>query len=261
VPRLRIDLDAARAAMAAQHAALDEAVALLPAEAFSAPTRLGSWSVAELVAHIGLDMAAVGRYLDGEPGGKAGIDAAGYALRCAAESAGVDERVRLASAEARPAELRGFVRDARLRADAAAAAAPEGFVVPARLGSIALADYLATRVVEAVVHALDLAAATDRDVPLDADATGVAVRVLAAALVAKAPGRSVEVRVPPYAAVQAVEGPRHTRGTPPNVVETDAVTWLELATGRLSWAQAVAARRVAASGARADLSAHLPVLA
>ncbi|WP_308258185.1 sterol carrier family protein [Saccharothrix obliqua] len=76
----------------------------------------------------------------------------------------------------------------------------------------------------------------------------------------QAPGRSVEVRVPPFAAIQCVAGLRHTRGTPPNVVETDPRTWLELATGRLSWADAVESGRVTASGSRADLSAHLPLL-
>lgn len=75
-----------------------------------------------------------------------------------------------------------------------------------------------------------------------------------------APGHSVEVRVPPFAAVQCVEGPRHTRGTPPNVVETDPRTWLELATGALTWLDAVAAGKIAASGNRADLSDHLPLL-
>ncbi len=87
-----------------------------------------------------------------------------------------------------------------------------------------------------------------------------AVRYLLDLLAARAPGRAVEVRVPPYAAVQAVEGPRHTRGTPPNVVETDAVTWIRLATGRLTWAEASADGRVTASGVRADLSGVLPVM-
>jgi hypothetical protein len=75
-----------------------------------------------------------------------------------------------------------------------------------------------------------------------------------------APGHSVEVRVPPFAAVQCVAGPRHTRGTPPNVIETDSRTWLELATGRLSWADAMDQGRIAASGSRADISALLPVV-
>ncbi|GAA3143898.1 sterol carrier family protein [Planomonospora alba] len=92
------------------------------------------------------------------------------------------------------------------------------------------------------------------------DAARLAVRHLLDRLAAAAPGRTVEVRVPPYAAVQCVAGPRHTRGTPPNVVETDARTWLELATGRLAWTEAVADGRVAASGARADLAEHLPVV-
>jgi hypothetical protein len=74
-----------------------------------------------------------------------------------------------------------------------------------------------------------------------------------------APGRAVEVRVPPFAAVQCVEGPRHTRGTPPNVVETDPASWVRLATGRLRWADAVAAGKIAASGPRADLSGYLPL--
>lgn len=74
-----------------------------------------------------------------------------------------------------------------------------------------------------------------------------------------APGASVEVRVPPYAAVQVVPGVRHTRGTPPAVVETDAETWLAVATGALPWAEAVASGRARASGERTDLSAYLPL--
>lgn len=73
------------------------------------------------------------------------------------------------------------------------------------------------------------------------------------------PGRSVEIRVVPVAAVQAVAGPRHTRGTPPNVVETDPLTWFKLATGRLGWDEGLRAGAVLASGARSDLSAYLPL--
>ena len=87
-----------------------------------------------------------------------------------------------------------------------------------------------------------------------------AVRLSLRTLEQIAPGRSVEVRVPPFAAVQCVEGPRHTRGTPPNVVETDARTWLELATGALGWDAALDGARVTASGTRADLSPLLPVV-
>jgi hypothetical protein len=87
------------------------------------------------------------------------------------------------------------------------------------------------------------------------------VRSLLAELRERAPGRSVEVRVPPYGAVQCVPGPRHTRGTPPNVVEMDPLTFLLLAAGRLRFADAVAAGRVSASGIRADLAPYLPLVA
>jgi hypothetical protein len=87
-----------------------------------------------------------------------------------------------------------------------------------------------------------------------------AVRLSLRTLAQAAPGATVEVRVPPFAAVQCVAGPRHTRGTPPNVVETDPRTWLELATARLTWRSALADGRVAPSGSRADLSPWLPLL-
>jgi hypothetical protein len=74
-----------------------------------------------------------------------------------------------------------------------------------------------------------------------------------------APGRSVEVRVPPFGAIQCIAGPRHTRGTPPNVVETDPITFVRLATGGLAWGEAVRGGLVAASGNRADLSEFLPI--
>ena len=88
---------------------------------------------------------------------------------------------------------------------------------------------------------------------------GAAVKTSARWLAQQVPGRSVEVRIPPHVAVQCIEGPRHTRGTPPNVVETDAATWLRLVSGRLSWPDAVAAGRVTASGNRADLAEYLPL--
>lgn len=80
-----------------------------------------------------------------------------------------------------------------------------------------------------------------------------------ALLESRAPGHSVEVRVPPYAAIQCIEGVRHTRGTPPAVIETDAATWVALATGELAWSDAVEGGRVRASGERTDLSSYLPL--
>jgi uncharacterized protein (TIGR03083 family) len=247
--------------MSRQHALIDATVMQLSPQELELPTRLDGWRVAELVAHVGLDMAAVPRYLSGAPAAMAELDAADYALACAAGASGVDERARLMTEEARPAELRSLVHERRIEADQSAARAMASFVVPARIGSIGLSDYLATRCVESTVHALDLAAALGREPALDGAAVGISVKVLAAALVRRAPGRAVELRVPPHLAVQCVEGPRHTRGTPPNVVETDPVTWLELATGRLDWSAAVADGKVRASGERADLTAYLPVLA
>jgi hypothetical protein len=121
---------------------------------------------------------------------------------------------------------------------------------------------LTTRLIEIVVHCDDLSRSLpEREpVPLVRPALAAAVRTLADILVARAPGRSVELRVPPFVAVQVIAGPPHKRGTPPNVVETDPVTWLRLATGRIAWPAAVADGIVRASGTRADLSEYLPLL-
>ena len=113
--------------------------------------------------------------------------------------------------------------------------------------------HIKSAAVAAALSALDEGRTPERPVFREA------VRTLLAVLVERAPGRSVEVRVPPYGAVQCVAGPRHTRGTPPNVVEMDPETWLALATGRLEWAAAVTEGRVRVSGIRADLSDHLPL--
>jgi hypothetical protein len=104
-----------------------------------------------------------------------------------------------------------------------------------------------------------VAAALDRGEEPERAALRSAARFLLHELERISPGRSVEIRVVPVAAVQAVEGPRHTRGTPPSVVETDPATWFKLATGRLDWDEAVRSGAVRASGARSDLSAFLPL--
>ena len=115
-------------------------------------------------------------------------------------------------------------------------------------------ETLGRECVRAVLAAMDAGLAPGRE------ALRGAVTFLLGLLAGRAPGRAVEVRVPPYAAVQCIEGPRHTRGTPPNVVETYPVTWIALAAGRAGWAEAVATGKVRASGPRADLSAWLPLL-
>lgn len=91
------------------------------------------------------------------------------------------------------------------------------------------------------------------------ESLATAVRYTLEELASRAPGRSVEVRVPPFAAVQCIPGPIHRRGTPPSVVETDAATWLALALGDLTWAQASESGAVRASGERADLAPWLPL--
>jgi hypothetical protein len=113
--------------------------------------------------------------------------------------------------------------------------------------------------VAAAVSAV-LAAADHRRPPPPAD-LALAVRGLAEQLAARAPGRHVELRVPPYSAVQCVAGPRHTRGTPPNVVEAEPVAFVQVCAGRLGWGEAVADGRVRTWGERADLSPWLPLLA
>jgi hypothetical protein len=86
-----------------------------------------------------------------------------------------------------------------------------------------------------------------------------AVKQTLAALVECSPGRAIEVRIPPYAAVQCGAGPTHTRGTPANVIEMDADTWLALANGERTWADAMSQGLISASGARADLTDLLPI--
>jgi len=107
--------------------------------------------------------------------------------------------------------------------------------------------------VDAVGAAID--AGLDPDAGALRGATIHALNLLAA----QAPGRAVEVRIPPFGATQCVPGPRHTRGTPPNVVEADPVTWIRLVTGRVGWSSAVSNGSVRASGPRSDLSAYLPL--
>lgn len=137
-----------------------------------------------------------------------------------------------------------------------------GTVIDGPRGPFTARDFVRTRVLDLVVHCDDISRSLpERDpVPLSRPALATTTRILAEMLASVAPGRSVEVRIAPFIAVQAVAGPPHKRGTPPNVVETDPVTWLRVATGRASFAGAVADGRVRASGTRADLTPYLPLL-
>jgi uncharacterized protein (TIGR03083 family) len=254
------DPDTVRAAVLDQYAALARQVAHLPDAAFARPTRLAGWTVAELVTHLAGTIEAVPRLLAAEPPGAASVTLLGYYERAATVASAVDERSRREAAGRPAQELSRRLAAEVERARAALVGASPQRLVGARVGALTLADFLVTRCVEGTVHALDLAVAAGAEPVLDASAVRVAVRLTTAMLAAQAPGRSVEVRVPPYAAVQCVAGPRHTRGTPPNVVEAPPDTWLELAAGRLLWPDAVASGATTATGARADLSALLPLL-
>ena len=118
-------------------------------------------------------------------------------------------------------------------------------------GRAAVAAWLAARA----------APAGGQDAPGGARPTlATAVRYTLEELAERVPGNSVEVRVPPFGVAQCIEGPRHTRGTPPNVVETDPQTWLALATGSLAWAEALSSGKLSASGTRTDLGEVLPLV-
>jgi hypothetical protein len=162
------------------------------------------------------------------------------------------------------ADLVDALRDAVGELEAALTG-PYPPVVQAPRGPFRAEDWIETRIIELVAHADDLNQTfPEREpMPLVRSALGRSMRSLAQMLADSHPGRSVEVRIPPYAAVQCGlgdPGPTHTRGTPPNVVETDALTFLRLTTGRLSWPDALATGKVYASGLRADLSSALPLL-
>ena len=254
--RLAFDAESVRAAVVEQYAALAGEVARLPDAAFARPTRLAGWTVADLVAHLTAMIEAVPRLLAADSPAATTVTLLGYY----GGAGTADERPSGDAAGGSAAERGERLAEQVERARAALQVASAQRVVAVATGGLALIDFLATRFVEATVHALDFAAAAGAPPVLDRGALRVAVRATTALLAAQVPGRSVEVRVPPYAAVQCLAGPGHTRGTPPNVVEARPPTWLELAAGRIGWDEAVAGGAVTASGARADLSGLLPLL-
>ncbi|MFE9706978.1 sterol carrier family protein [Streptomyces sp. NPDC005930] len=248
-----------RAAVLAQFGNVRAAVRTLGPEQLALPTRLGDWTVRDLVAHVGMALTAVDRLLDEpEPMRQDGqLPAWPFAIAADADAIARTARRLGADHPDLDAHLAGAERRFTERLDTH----PGGRLLPTSAGALPLADYVVTRTVELVVHSDDLnAAVPGLDIPYDRQALAAATRLLADALAVRAPGGSTEVRIPPYAVVQCVEGPRHTRGTPPNVVETDPLTWVRLASGRLAWKDALDGAKVSASGERADLSALLPLL-
>jgi uncharacterized protein (TIGR03083 family) len=235
---------AVRAALEAQWTRLIAAFAAVDPQS---PSRVPRWTVADLERHVSQTGQSLGIQAAGPPAEGAVTGLGEWAAALPGLSDRIAQRVRseLAPplAEMVPATLAAL--------DAGNPAQPVGQLTTHRL-----ADATLFRLIEAVVHGLDL---PDPPVP-DRNAQRIVVRALAGLLADRAPGRSVELRIPPAAALQLIEGPRHTRGTPPGVVETEPATFLRLATGRLTWADAVEEGRVRASGERTDLSSYLPLL-
>ncbi|GHA02104.1 sterol carrier family protein [Streptomyces echinoruber] len=248
-----------RTAVLAQFAHVRDAVAGLAPEQLALPTRLGEWTVRDLAAHLTLAVESVSLALERPEPPAAELGPLDYASATARYADAVAEGSH-ALAEANP-DLAALYARVERRIAGHLADAPHERLVATRAGGMTLTDYLVTRTVELVVHTDDLnAAVPGLDVPLDRQALAACTRLLADTLAVRAPGAATEVRVPPYAVVQCVEGPRHTRGTPPNVVETDPLTWIRLATGRLAWKDALSEAKVSASGERADLAGLLPLL-
>ncbi|MGW7574206.1 sterol carrier family protein [Streptomyces sp. NPDC054765] len=253
----RYDAQKTRAAVTAQFDHVREAVRGLAPEQFALPTRLGDWTVRELVAHLSMVVGSVARSLEQPVPPRTEAALVDWPSAAARLASSIDDRTRALAAAHDPVELLERTAEEYSRV---LAPEPDDRLLAVRPGAMRLADYLVTRCAELVVHSDDLAAATGLQIPYDRQALATTTRLLADVLAAKAPGNAVEVRVPPFAVVQCIEGPRHTRGTPPNVVETDPLTWIRLAAGRTTWAEALDAATVGASGERADIGGYLPLL-
>jgi uncharacterized protein (TIGR03083 family) len=257
----RFQLPSAWKAYEAQRDLLRPWLDALPPATWSSPSVLRGWSVHELATHLAhVAMSATGAIGQGTALDKP-ITLDAYTSQWGA----VAPTIAAIAVEAAASRTRDDVLAEWDRWNASLAVAVEGltedFVVRAPRGPIKVGDFLATRVNELVVHSGDLSRSLPdlEPVPVDRRALAVSCRMLTTIFGERNPGHSVEVRVPPFAAVQAIEGPRHTRGTPANVVETDPATWVLVAAGRLPYADAVASGLIKASGLRADLGPYLPL--
>lgn len=240
-------------AYAAQAAALADWLAAVDLDA---PAVLPGWTLRTLLGHVAGGTDGLLHHL--------GTRAAGPAIaaeRYVTAFAPAAHEITAASAEI-GASAAGEELIRALRQSVADVDVPDRVVVDGPRGPITALDFARLRLLELVVHADDASRSLpDRPaVTLVRAALADSVRLLAELLAARVPGRSVELRVAPFVAVQAVPGPRHRRGTPPNVVESEPLMWLRLATGRADFASEVASGAVRASGLRADLTSHLPLL-
>ncbi len=236
-----------------------EAIGDLTPAQLATPSVLPGWSVRDLTAHLVVVADSV-CHIEPLPANAGVLSISEYLAGYADRAARIDSLTHDAEAELTdvPAAYQERWDDALARLDDLA----DVDKVLARRGAARLADLVVTRIIELVVHSDDLARSLPqvRLAAPPADAERLVARVLLDVLAFRHPGRTLEVRVPPVAAVQCLPGPRHTRGTPPGVVETDPGTWVRLASGRLGWAPALEQGLVTASGQRADLSAVLPLL-
>jgi uncharacterized protein (TIGR03083 family) len=234
--------DGARRALDAQW---DRLLEVLPTLDPAADSRVAGWTVREVEAHLTATTAGLARIIAAEAPALADTTIVGWAAALPGLADVADRDAREGAAD-----LVGAVATAR----AALEGADEKQVVQQRTGAHTLFDAVRFRLIEGVVHGLDLG------IDPDPIAQRLVVKALVEILLARAPGHAVELRIPPYTAVQVLEGPKHTRGTPPNVVEMGPRAFLDLATGRASWHDAVRDGAVRASGERADLSSFLPLL-
>jgi uncharacterized protein (TIGR03083 family) len=260
VPRLR-----PQEALLEQSRAVSRWLQGLPTEALERPTLLPGWSVRQLAGHLILVHAGLAQSLD-QPTREVALPIHEFVTRYRRDvemimAATLDASAGLTGPEV-VAQLESAIDDLAARFDAGV---DMSRVISTRRGPTTIEDYVATRIVELVIHTDDLNRSLPEVAPaeLHRGALSRCTRTLAGILAGQHPGRSIEVRVPPYAAVQCAigdPGPTHARGTPPNVVETDPLTFQRLATGRITWADALAAGSVHASGLRANLAPALPLL-
>jgi uncharacterized protein (TIGR03083 family) len=233
----------------------------LPSQTFARPTVLPDWDLRTLLGHIVGSKEGLGFALTTAADGTPQRPAA-YVRAYEPAAAEITIMTKEITADHSPAELLARLRRPTPLRDAIT----ERTVVAGPRGPITALDFARTRLLDLVAHCDDanrsLAVVHDgaESVTIHRAALGMTVRLLAEMLADRAPGRSVEIRVPPFVAVQVIPGPRHTRGTPPNVVETDPLTWLRLTTGRTTFTEEAAAGNLRASGNRADLTPYLPLL-
>ena len=267
-PRVRQD-GSVRSRVTAAESLIEQSRALLawlselPHDAYPRPTVLTGWDVRMLVAHLVLIERGTVPVL-GLPSSEKPLSPYAFVARYQPSVEAIVASTAETAGELTGPELVVALGEA-VEAAEAALAGPHPPVLQAPRGPLRTEDWIETRIIELVVHADDLNRTLPErpPIPVVRSALGRTMRAFAQMLADAHPGRSVEVRIPPYAAVQCGlgdPGPTHTRGTPPNVVETDALTFLRLATGRTTWSDALVAGKVHASGLRADLSSALPLL-